>query len=66
LCAAGLNVHTKWGVYLELFGKGPDRLSLLDNCANLFFVLADRAILLDVQMELSRLSDAAETRGKKN
>jgi hypothetical protein len=62
---AALEVHTKWYVYLELFGRSPERLDLLDTCANLFFVFADRAMLLDMQMALSRVSDPAETGGKK-
>jgi hypothetical protein len=60
-------VHTKWENYRQLFGTTDKRLKLLSECAHTFFLITHNALIVDVLVSLSRLTDPAEdARGNKN
>ena len=61
-----ISVHTKWENYRQVFGTSEKRLKLLDECAHAFFLIIHNALIDDVLMSLSKLTDPAGKKTKKN
>ena len=59
-------VHTKWENYRQVFGTSEKRLRLLDECAHAFFLIIHNALIDDVLMSLSKLTDPAGKKTKKH
>lgn len=57
-------VHWQWNMFCQLFGKSPERLDLLNQCAAQFFAVIQRTMLADIQLTLSKLGDPAKTQGR--
>jgi hypothetical protein len=55
-------LQQKWNEFRELFGKGPERIELLNNAASNFFFLLHKLMFEDAMLHLCRLTDPAETR----
>lgn len=60
-------LHLKWQYYRQLFGTSEERIELLNSFAPLFFKVCQDALLDDVILSISRLSDPMKTgeRGSK-
>jgi|SRR5271157_4471436 len=58
-------VHTKWENYRQLFEASDTRLRLLNKCAHAFFLIIHNALIVDVLMSLSKLTDPAGKRKRK-
>jgi hypothetical protein len=50
-------LYIKWQEYIELFGKKPSRVDLLNNAAPLFFRIVQDALWYDILMHIARLTD---------
>jgi len=50
-------MHGQWKVHEQLFGKGKKRLDLLAQEASNFFSIVQQALLMDIQLTLSKLGD---------
>lgn len=59
-------VHTKWAIYKELFGTSDERLRLLTQCAYAFFLILSDVLKDDLFISLSRLTDNAGKKDRKN
>src|SRR5271157_3512876 len=58
-------LHTKWENYRQVFGTS-EKLKLLDECAHAFFLIIHNALIDDVLMSLSKLTDPAGKKTKKH
>ena len=61
-------LQQKWNEFGELFGKGPERIELLNSAASNFFFLLHKLMFEDAMLHLCRLTDPAEVQirlGKK-
>jgi hypothetical protein len=56
-----VDAHTQWTLLEQLFGKSNKRMELLAGDASNFFAVVQRTFLLDIQLTLSKLGDAAKT-----
>ena len=54
-------VHIQWKMLEQVFGKGQKRMDLLAECASNFFVMVQWAVLLDIQLTISKLGDPAQS-----
>jgi hypothetical protein len=61
-----IGLHAYWLTYRQLFCESEERLDLLNDCAGQFFYIVQDSLLSDLQLSLSKLSDPAETMGKKS
>jgi hypothetical protein len=65
LCAELQNdfvwLQRKWSNFQELFGKGQERIDLLNRAASNFFYFLHRLLLEDAMLHLCRLSDPPKT-----
>ncbi|MBC7226255.1 MAG: hypothetical protein H5T61_03375 [Thermoflexales bacterium] len=59
-------LHVKWQEYVELFGKKPSRVDLLNKAAPLFFRVVQDALWHDILMHIARLTDPPKSVGKPN
>ncbi len=59
-------LNLKWQEYIELFGKKPSRVELLNKAAPLFFRIVQDALWYDILMHIARLTDPPKSRGKPN
>ncbi len=59
-------LHARWIMYRQLFGQSPQRIALLNDCASTFFYIIQDALLGDVQIALSKLTDPVRTAGHDN
>jgi hypothetical protein len=59
-------LHWKWGDYVELFGKSPERIELLNRASGSFFRLVQDTLWEDVLLHIARLTDHAKSAGKDN
>ena len=59
-------LHAKWKIYRQLFAKSERRINLLNDFAPDFFQVVHDSVLYDIFLTISRLTDPAETWGKKN
>jgi hypothetical protein len=55
-------LQQKWRGFHELFGKGSERIELLNAAASNFFFLLHRLMFEDAMLQLCRLTDPAVTR----
>ena len=59
-------VHAYWKLFKQLFGGSQDDLDLLNRSAGFCFFVIQDALVTDVQLTLSKLSDPAKTGAKTN
>ena len=59
-------LYMKWEEYVELFGKTPTRIDLLNQSAPVFFKIVQDSLWEDVLLHISRLTDPPKSSGKKN
>jgi len=59
-------LHIKWAEYLELFGKAPSRIDLLNQSAPMFFRLVQDTLWENVLLHIARLTDPPKSSGKNN
>ena len=59
-------LYIKWHEYVELFGKSPSRIDLLNKSAPLFFRIVQDALWEEVLLHISRLTDPPKSAGKDN
>lgn len=55
-------LQQKWSGFRELFGKGDERIELLNTVASNFFYLLHKLMFEDAMLHLCRLTDPATTR----
>lgn len=55
-------LRRKWSNFQELFGKGQERIDLLNRAASDFFYFLHRLLFEDAMLHLCRLSDPPKTR----
>jgi hypothetical protein len=55
-------LRSKWSEFRELFGKGEDRIDLLNLVASNFFFFLRRLLFEDAMLHLCRLTDPPKTR----
>lgn len=61
-----VEVHAYWQLFDKLFGGSQDQLDLLNRSAGFCFYVIRDALLTDILLTLSKLSDPAESYGKTN
>jgi len=54
-------LHLRWKMYRQLFAESPKRIDLLNECAAAFFYVIEDVLIGEVQIMLSKLTDAAKT-----
>jgi hypothetical protein len=54
-------IHLRWNIYTQLFSTSAKRTGLLRDVAETFFFVLHQILLTDVQVSLSKLTDAAST-----
>lgn len=59
-------LYNKWAQYVELFGKKPSRITLLNNAAPTFFGVVQYTLWEDVLLHIARLTDSPKSAGKSN
>ena len=59
-------LYTKWEEYVELFGKTPSRIDLLNQSAPMFFRIVQDSLWENVLLHIARLTDPPKSSGKKN
>ncbi len=59
-------IHAKWKVYNQLFAVEQEQIDILNRTASLFFRIVQQTFFEDTLLGISRLTDPAETFGKKN
>ena len=59
-------LHFKWGEYNLLFGKGENRIQLMNETAPFFFNVVQRVIWEDSILHIARLTDKTHTGGRRN
>lgn len=59
-------LYVKWGNYVELFGKKPSRIDLLNNAAPSFFGIVEKTLFKDTIIHITRLTDPERSVGKDN
>jgi AbiU2 len=60
-----LNLHLRWKMYRQLFGKGLQRIDLLNVSGATFFASLQWVLLCDVLLGLCRLTDTVSTGGRR-
>src|ERR1700730_13659714 len=59
-------LRSKWREYKELFGKGQERIDLLNFAASNFFFFLNRLLFEDAMLHLCRLTDPPKSRDRAN
>jgi hypothetical protein len=59
-------LHARWIIYRQLFGSSERRIELLNECASAFFAIIHEALLGEVQLTLSKLTDPPRSRKDEN
>ena len=59
-------LYMKWSEYVELYGKKPTRIELLNKSAPLFFRIVQDSLWEDTLLHIARLADPEKSRGKSN
>ena len=54
-------LHGRWIIYRQLYGNSEKRIDLLNECSAAFFYILQDVLLGEVQVNLSKLTDAART-----
>lgn len=65
LCEDVTVLHTKWSLYLELFGS-PENTALMSDLARAFFHTVEESLRNDLILSICRLSDPSRTLGGDN
>jgi hypothetical protein len=60
------SLYMKWEEYVELFGKTPTRIDLLNQAAPLFFKIVQDSLWENILLHLARLTDPPQSVGKSN
>lgn len=60
------SLYMKWEEYVELFGKTPSRIDLLNQSAPVFFKIVQDSLWEDILLHLARLTDPPKSAGKDN
>ena len=66
LCGEVAWLYIKWEEYVQLFGKAPSRVDLLNSAAPLFFRIVQDSLWEDVLLHIARLTDPPRSAGKDN
>src|ERR1041385_492326 len=61
-----LELHAKWQIFKQLFGRSEQRIALLNDFAPDFFSIVHDSLLYDILLTISRLMDPAESGRRKN
>jgi hypothetical protein len=59
-------LYIKWEEYVELFGKTPSRIDLLNQSAPMFFRIVQDSLLENVLLNIARLTDLPKYLGNKS
>lgn len=59
-------LYTKWGEYVDLFGKKPSRIGLMNRAAPRFFRIVQDSLWEETILHITRLTDPPRTAGKDN
>ena len=59
-------LHWKWADYVELYGKSPERIELLNRASASFFRLVQDTLWEDILLHIARLVDRETSAGKEN
>jgi len=59
-------LHARWIIYRQLYGHSERRIKLLNECASAFFAIIHEALLGEVQLTLSKLTDPPRSRKDEN
>jgi hypothetical protein len=59
-------LHNNWGDYLELFGRSPERVDVLNKTAPSFFGRYQTVLWEHIIMHLARLTDSPKAMGRDN
>jgi hypothetical protein len=59
-------IYMKWNQYVELFGKRPSRIDLINSAAPLFFRIVQDSLFEDTLIHIARLTDPPKSTGKSN
>lgn len=59
-------LHWKWGDYVELYGKSPERIELLNRASGSFFRLVQDTLWEDILLHIARLVDRETSAGREN
>jgi hypothetical protein len=66
LCNEMAWLYIKWEEYLELFGKAPSRIDLLNQSAPMFFRIVQDILWENVLLHIARFTDPPKSSGKNN
>ncbi|MFA6471963.1 MAG: hypothetical protein WCU00_07975 [Candidatus Latescibacterota bacterium] len=59
-------LYMKWEEYVELFGKKPSRIDLLNQSAPLFFRMIQDSLWENILLHIARITDPPKSTGKEN
>lgn len=59
-------VHLNWKEYVELFGRKPQRVDMLNRAAPMFFHMVQNEIWEATLLHLARLTDPSKSAGREN
>lgn len=59
-------LHGKWSEFVELFGRKPSRIDLLNKVAPHFFYIVQNLLWEETLLHITRLTDSPKSVGKKN
>lgn len=59
-------LYWKWEEYIELFGKKPSRIDIINKCAPQYFYMIEKASWADIILHIARLTDPPFTGNKQN
>lgn len=59
-------LHSKWMEYVELFGKKPSRIELINKAAGHFFGIVQDSLWEGTILHIARLTDPPKSVGKEN
>ncbi|SEH40384.1 hypothetical protein [Tardiphaga sp. OK245] len=60
-----VRLHSDWSEYVELFGKKPERITLLNQAASSFFRLVQDGLWEATLLHIARLTDPPNSLGQK-
>jgi hypothetical protein len=60
------NLHGNWKMLKQLFGESEERIELMNRTASSFFCVIQNALLVDLCVRFSRLTDPATIGGHEN
>ena len=60
------NIHYRWTLYRQMFGKNSSKIDLINKTSSNFFVEFQWLVIDYMVMSLSKLTDSARMRGNDN